>query len=48
METEDGDVLVTGADSKDKVVITYTLVDITNVSSGVEKQMIQEKLDVVK
>lgn len=48
METEDGDVLVTGADSKDKIVITYTLVDITNVSSGTEKQMIQDKLDVVK
>lgn len=42
METEDGDVLVTGAAAKDKIVITYILVDIEN--DGIN----QEKLDIIK
>lgn len=40
-ETEDGDELVTGASSKDKIVITYTLVNIENDEN-------KSKLELIK
>ncbi len=43
MTTEDGDVLVTGANSKDKIVITYTLVDIRN-DNPEAKEEIEKKI----
>lgn len=48
MTTEDGDVLITGANSKDKIVITYTLVDIRAGKTEKEIQEIQNKINEIK
>lgn len=43
METEDGDILVTGANSKDKIVITYTFVKIKDDETVNKLNIINEK-----
>lgn len=45
MTTEDGDVLVTGANSKDKIVITYTLVDLRQDEKYTNDSKYREEID---
>lgn len=52
MTTEDGDVLVTGANSKDKIVITYTLVDLRQdekyINDAEYRKEIDDKINKLK
>lgn len=45
MTTEDGDVLVTGANAKDKIVITYTLVDLRKEEKYLNDSEYRQEID---